>query len=181
MTNGQNDGGPCGGIEPMAPLEQFKIALEIRNLEIRLYWERSNYFLALNSAVAAGFFALGEKAPQALAWIGAICSFFWLGANLGSKFWQARWEEKLRDVERRLYPDLKFFDEKFEEVEAAVRRSLGYPPPGRLARALAPFIMLKPFVSSLAIYLAAVSLLSWVILAVRMAWGPLVAFFTGMR
>lgn len=31
-------------------------ALDTRNFEISLYWQRSNYFLVLNTALAVGFF-----------------------------------------------------------------------------------------------------------------------------
>ncbi|ENN6985946.1 hypothetical protein ACAB91_004506 [Vibrio parahaemolyticus] len=41
-------------------LEAYKIALETRNMEIKLFWQRSNYFLALNAALALGFFRLTE-------------------------------------------------------------------------------------------------------------------------
>lgn len=34
----------------------YKIAIETRNLEIGMLWQRSNYFMALNTAIAIGFF-----------------------------------------------------------------------------------------------------------------------------
>ena len=36
----------------------YKISIEIRNLEIGLFWQRSNYFLVLNTAVAVVSFQL---------------------------------------------------------------------------------------------------------------------------
>jgi hypothetical protein len=34
----------------------YKLVSDTRNFEISLFWQRSNYFLALNSALAVGFF-----------------------------------------------------------------------------------------------------------------------------
>jgi hypothetical protein len=36
----------------------YKYVLDTRNFEISLFWQRSNYFLVLNSALAVGFFSL---------------------------------------------------------------------------------------------------------------------------
>jgi hypothetical protein len=33
-------------------LEAYRTALATRNLEINLFWQRSNYFLVLNTAIA---------------------------------------------------------------------------------------------------------------------------------
>ena len=43
----------------------FKIALETRNFEILLYWQRSNYFLVLNTALAVGFFSVNRLMKKA--------------------------------------------------------------------------------------------------------------------
>jgi hypothetical protein len=34
-------------------LEAYRVAKEARNLEIALFWQRSNYFLVLSTAIAA--------------------------------------------------------------------------------------------------------------------------------
>ena len=36
----------------------YRVALDTRNLESTLFWQRCNYFLVLNSALALGFFNL---------------------------------------------------------------------------------------------------------------------------
>jgi len=41
-------------------LEAHRVAKEARNLEITLFWQRSNYFLVLSTAIAAGFFSLRD-------------------------------------------------------------------------------------------------------------------------
>ncbi len=75
----------------------YKVALDTRNFEISLFWQRSNYFLALNSALALGFFNLKEQGLYGLvmAIFGIIVSYLWVRVNLGSKFWQSRWERRL--------------------------------------------------------------------------------------
>ena len=40
------------------PKDLYKVLLDTRNLEINLFWQRSNYFLALNTGIALGFFNL---------------------------------------------------------------------------------------------------------------------------
>ncbi len=42
----------------------YKIALETRNFEISLFWQRSNYFLVLNTAIAIEFFAKANETFQ---------------------------------------------------------------------------------------------------------------------
>lgn len=68
--------------------EQFKTALATRNLEINLFWQRCNYFLVLNSALAVGFFSLAQTRFQIpLAFLGLISSWLWFRVSLGSKYW----------------------------------------------------------------------------------------------
>ena len=38
-------------------LEAYRVAKETRNLEINLFWQRSNYFLVLSGGIAAAFFS----------------------------------------------------------------------------------------------------------------------------
>ncbi len=62
-------------------------------MEIGLFWQRSNYFLVLNTAIATGFFVLVDKsAPLAvlLGPLGCWVSVLWFAVNLGSKYWQTR-------------------------------------------------------------------------------------------
>lgn len=40
--------------------EIYKMALDTRNLEINLFWQRCNYFLILNSALAYAYLRHGE-------------------------------------------------------------------------------------------------------------------------
>jgi len=144
--------------------DRFKTALELRNLEISLYWERSNFFLALNTAIAVGYFTVSTQ-PQtiSLAFLGLLSSGFWLLCNLGSKFWQARWEEKLRQVEIEVYPNLHFFGEGYPEIEKQVRANLLRQSRSWMSRLVGRAVLLKPSVSSMVIYLSATFLAAWLL------------------
>jgi hypothetical protein len=142
--------------------EKYKIALETRNLEIRLFWDRSNFFLALNTAIAVGFFSLNNRAyAPFLAFFGLVCSTLWVLANLGSKFWQARWEHKLAAIEREAYPDAKLFSESYEEISAQVADSLSAQSRSLFGKWLDRCILRRPSVSRMAILLSAWFDLSW--------------------
>lgn len=81
-------------------IDPYKIATEIRNFEIKLFWQRSNYFLVLSTAIATGTFLVKEHDHQILlAIFGFIVSVLWFRINLGGKYWQGRWEAKLSNIE----------------------------------------------------------------------------------
>lgn len=64
--------------------ELYKIAIQTRNLEIGMFWQRSNYFMVLNTAIAIGFFTQkGGSYGFLLAALGAIVSVLWFFVNLG--------------------------------------------------------------------------------------------------
>lgn len=108
-------------------LDAYKTALETRNFEIGLFWQRSNYFLVLNTAIGTGYFALGNDHHYAilLAAFGVLISWLWLMVNLGSKFWQSRWEQQLEIVEAGLPQFAGFFktdDKLIKIVDASLDR-----------------------------------------------------------
>jgi hypothetical protein len=104
----------------------YKIALDTRNFEIGLFWQRTNYFLALNTALAVGFFNLqGRAYPLLLALLGLIVSILWYQVALGSKFWQSRWENRLRVVEQRIGHNLELFSADWNTIRTDVAESLG--------------------------------------------------------
>ena len=103
----------------------YKIALDTRNFEISLFWQRSNYFLVLNSALALGFFNLkASEYAIPLALFGCFVSALWFRVNLGSKFWQSRWEQRLSKIERQIAPKLHFFATDKDIIESDVKKSL---------------------------------------------------------
>ncbi|ROO35228.1 hypothetical protein SAHL_02655 [Salinisphaera orenii YIM 95161] len=92
-----------------------------------MFWQRSNYFMVLNTAIAVGFFSV---VPSPLAPLLALLGFFacisWALVTFGSKYWQSRWEEAARRLEADCCPKAKLFaaskDEVHEEVEHSLNR-----------------------------------------------------------
>lgn len=113
--------------EIFKPLDAYNIAFQTRNLEINLFWQRSNYFLVLNTAIVTGIaLKLGSSDPLVAIFIafGIFVSCLWYRVNLGSKFWQSRWEQKLSDIERDLSPSANLFSATLEQIQAEVRASM---------------------------------------------------------
>jgi len=155
----------------MSPDDKFKTALEIRNMEIKLFWDRSNFFLALNTAVAVGFFSLADQSlTLPLAGLGLLASALWFAANLGSKFWQARWEEKVIQVEKACAPDLSFFAEDYETIRKSVEENLMRQSPGRLTRLVIRMVLKKPSLSMLAIFLSLGFCTLWLLFILQLLW-----------
>ena len=153
-----------GDSEPISSEEKlYRIALDTRNFEISLYWQRSNYFLVLNSALAVGFFS--DKADGyklALAILGSITSVLWIWVNLGGKYWQSRWEQEVAIRERKLYPDDPLFQATPKQTDEYVRESLKWNNPGTLRRWLDKAVLWKPSVSMAMMVLSAAFLTCWI-------------------
>lgn len=129
-------------------LEAYRVAKEVRNLEIGLFWQRSNYFLVLNTAIAVGFFSLrNAKYEWPLAAFGLVIAALWILVNLGGKFWQCRWEHRLRVVEKKLRPDMNLFSASWETIKDDVRQSFEDRKRGILHHAYSRLVLLKPSVS----------------------------------
>jgi len=146
----------------------YKIALDTRNFEISLFWQRSNYFLVLNSALALGFFNLKEqKYSLFMAIFGIIVSWLWFCVNLGSKFWQTRWEQRLSVIENRIDPELKFFSADWDTIYGDVAQSLAGN--SLLRRLKRWFVLKKPSVSNQMMWLSGCFMIGWAIL-VLLQW-----------
>jgi hypothetical protein len=140
----------------------YKAVLDTRNFEISLFWQRSNYFLALNSALAIGFFTREpSRVTLLLASLGALSSVLWYFVMLGSKYWQSRWEDKLAEIERVIAPDLKAFAASRDETDAAARRALSSTKHRRWADA----VMRKPSVSYHMTLLSGTFIIGWCVVA----------------
>lgn len=90
-----------------------------------MFWQRSNYFMALNTAIAIGFFT--QKAGPygiILAALGAIVSLLWFFVNLGGKYWQSRWERRASIYEQEVAPDANLFSASKETIQQDVEESL---------------------------------------------------------
>ncbi|MET3179618.1 UNVERIFIED_ORG: hypothetical protein ABIC43_002777 [Variovorax guangxiensis] len=159
---------------PPASLEAkdlFKFVLDTRNFEISNFWQRSNYFLVLNTGLAIGFFNLKEGAalyPPLVAGLGVFVCFLWTRVALGSKFWQVHWEQKLAEVERmylaRGILDAEFclFSQSMTEVKDEVRTTLeSESHHGRIAKWIDSLVMRKPSVTLAMITLSATFGAAW--------------------
>lgn len=107
----------------------YKTAVDTRNFEINLFWQRSNYFLVLNSALAVGFFnsKSGDQVLSiVLAFFGAAASLLWFRVTLGSKYWQSRWEKRLSIIEDHIAKDAKLFSADRATVESDVKESFSW-------------------------------------------------------
>jgi hypothetical protein len=140
----------------------YKAILDTRNFEISLFWQRSNYFLALNSALAIGFFTQKpSKLTLLLSALGVISSFLWYLVMLGSKYWQSRWEDKLSQIETKVAPDLKAFAADRTETDESVRRSLSVGKHAGFHLWLDGQIIKKPSVSLQMTSLSFIFILGW--------------------
>lgn len=146
----------------------YKTALDTRNFEISMFWQRSNYFLALNSALAIGFFNTQEKNPcyaLLLAFFAFVVSLLWFHVCLGSKYWQSRWEECLAKIEKKIAPELGFFAADDSLKNADVQKNINDGNhTGRLRKWVDKKVIQKPSVSYNMILLSMLFMAGWVFL-----------------
>ena len=144
-------------------LEAYRVAKETRNLEITLFWQRSNYFLVLSTALAVGFFSLQDvKYDLLLAIFGLVVGVLWVLVNLGGKFWQSRWEHRLRLAEERLRPNMDLFSASWKTVQDDVRQSFEFRRRGAIHRIYSRLVLLKPSVSFMMTFLSLVCVIFWI-------------------
>lgn len=104
---------------------ELKIALDNRAFEIQLFWQRSNYFLVLMTALGIGAFTIKDPAlSPVIALFATFCSYFWFRTNLGSKFWQESWEVEVVALAKELR--IRSFERPLPEVKAQVADSLSH-------------------------------------------------------
>lgn len=140
----------------------FKIAVETRNLEIGLFWQRSNYFLVLNTAIAVGFFSIQDwKYQLALSVFGVLTSVLWFNVNLGSKYWQSRWEHRASELERKLGENIDLFSASKEVIDSDVKASLLNHKAIKELSIYDQWVMSKPSVSKIINILASLFILFW--------------------
>jgi len=175
--------------------KKLDIALKNRNFEIGLFWQRSNYFLVLNSAIAITFFSFLENdynskvIPILMAGFGLIVSILWLRVLFGGKFWQNYWEAKLKCLEKMLHnnsmdSDSVLFDNNKYTNKYTVRYFLTPDieegEHGWFKSTINFFVLKKPSVSDSMIYLSAGFIVLWFILFVYYTWFYTSSFFLPM-
>ncbi len=149
--------------------ELYKIAIETRQLEIQLFWQRSNYFLVLNTAVAAAYFSVSSCWHSLiLAIFGVAVSALWLLVNFGSKYWQVRWEAAAERLEKQFAAGARMFSASPEQIQEEVEGLLRKYKRTKLQALFDPWILKKPSVSTMMIYLAVIFELLWIVLAVSL-------------
>jgi len=83
---------------------EFEKSLELRNLELHLFWTRSWFFGALLLAMVSGYFGNIAKVPSfvppiCISFLLMLISLFQSLMNRGSKYWQERWKFYTQDIE----------------------------------------------------------------------------------
>lgn len=140
----------------LTPFDFYKIAIKVRNLELKFFWSRSLFFggfiLALFVSYyhfsnptdsSANFGVLHSMTPA----LGILFSLAWSLANRGGKYWYESWEQKISATE-----DLLIEEPFFHRWEPRDRGKCWYFR-GQLYS-----------VSKIAILLSDVVLLSWAVI-----------------
>jgi len=162
---------------PIGVKDLYGTLLDTRTLEINLFWQRSNYFLVLNTGIAFGFFNLENREfAVILSVMGLLSSILWFRVCLGGKFWQTRWEQRLLEFEREHLPGLDFFAASPERIQADVDKGFAFHSQGWSKRLFYRLALTRPSVSYSMIQLSALFVIGWVyFIAVSIwpAWRPI--------
>lgn len=157
----------------MGKHKDYEIAIGMRNMEIQMFWQRSNYFLILNTAIAAGYFTLKSNAVEVgFSAMGCITSFLWFMVCLGGKYWQSRWEERAKIIENGLNIDMKLLSADKYITDRDVKSSFEWKHDmlgtnnsnGTQLSLLEKAIMTKPSVSRMMTWLSIVFTWFWSLL-----------------
>ncbi|MEO9601171.1 hypothetical protein [Parasphingorhabdus sp.] len=142
-------------------LKELDIALENRAFEIQLFWQRSNYFLVLITALGIGAIAVDDNLLALIITVfGTITSFLWFRTNLGSRFWQESWEVEVNELAEKL--GVTSFERPMKDIKEQVRQSLkGSKKQSFFRRWVDQQIVKKPSVSYHMIILSIVSIAIW--------------------
>jgi hypothetical protein len=158
-------------VEQPSLKELYEIAIRTREHELNLFWQRSNYFLALDSGAVALFFSIKAPVPwwtlPVCALFGVGISFFWLELILGGKYWQIRWEAVAERLEKQCAPDAKLFAASPDEIRGEVRALMNkYASTSRMSRLMDRLVMRKPSPSKSMMGLSLLFIGLWVFLLV---------------
>lgn len=81
--------------------EEYKIAIDARNLEINLFWQRSVFYWGFIGAALVAYSELIDNHKTvsfAVALLGCFLSVSWSMLNRGSKWWQESWEATVAEI-----------------------------------------------------------------------------------
>ena len=154
---------------------ELKIALDNRVFEIQMFWQRSNYFLVLMTALGVGVFTIKQEGiALIIAVFAAVSSYYWYRTNLGSKFWQESWEVEV--VKLAQAENVEAFTRSTPDIVAQVSNSLQAGvgsglKRSRVQRFIDRQIIKKPSVSYYMTLLSLSSILLWTIISLVYAVG----------
>ncbi len=150
----------------------YRTVFDTRNFEISLFWQRSNYFLVLNTALAVGFFSLKTQEWPAflLAAFGFITSLLWFRVVLGGKYWQSRWEQRLSIIERQISANLNLFSADWQVIQGDVEENLKNNQSGCFKKWLEKQVLKKHSVSYNMVLLSLCFAAGWVLLGIIRIW-----------
>lgn len=84
-------------------IELYKIAIDTRNLEIKLFWQRNLFFAAFISFIFLGYEKLEDCSLKLMASnLGFLLSFAWVLVSRANKYWYETWETNIEDLEEKL-------------------------------------------------------------------------------
>jgi len=160
-------------------LKELDIAMENRAFELQLFWQRSNYFLVLITALGVGVIAIKDQLLVLLiAVFGAVVSFLWFRTNLGSRFWHESWEIEVTELSKKL--GIESFKRPMDEIVEQVRVSLEDDTKKSCYRRwINRQTLAKPSVSRHMITLSLVSTVVWIITLFVLGF-ELISSFTGL-
>lgn len=85
--------------------KRYEVSLDTRKLEIELFWKRSLFFWGFIAAAFVAYATFSGDSPSnhrlslIVSLFGLTCSYFWVLANKGSKYWQENWEQQVDLIE----------------------------------------------------------------------------------
>lgn len=155
--------------KPHTNPSELQIALDNRAFEIQMFWQRSNYFLVLMTALGIGVFAIKDSWYSLLISIFAtVTSWYWYKTNLGSKFWHESWEVEVVALAKE--QGIRSFERPIIDVVAQVKSSFddAYSSGDKdtVRRWIDRQVLKKPSVSHYMILLSLTSMLLWAIVSI---------------
>lgn len=146
----------------MTAINNFEIALRMREFEITQLTQRNNFFMIFQGVLIAGLVQSAHTKPVVSFMVcitGLVVTFFQIGMASGAKFWQEYWEQMLSEYEaaaRSSKPELFHDDDcRYEKTVKERMKRHGF---AGLTRKL---ILYRFSVSRIPIYVGIVLLVIW--------------------
>lgn len=156
--------------KPVTTPSELQIALDNRTFELQLFWQRSNYFLVLITALGIGVFSIQEPEFALLIALAAtISSYFWFKTNLGSRFWCESWEAEVAHLAKEF--GIRSFERPLEDITRQVEAGLEGSTSGKgqfIRKWVNREISKKPSVSYFMIQLSLCSTCLWMVVSLML-------------